>query len=161
MYIKIATDNSYISIYGGTECIFIDSKDIKKILKNIKKIKLGLTSGGIDTLDPEIISKMSNKGVAVELADYYLKSYSVMYRSMMGKLEKDETIKEFKEEQEELKNLDDLGYVEYEDTENIIRKIERTKEIEDGRIACIGEDRGCMETTNGSQYCCKVYCPYE
>ena len=161
MYIKIATDNSSIYIYGYIECMFIDSKDIEKIIKNSKKIKLGLTSGGIDTLDPEIISKMSNKGVSVELADYYLNSYSVMYRSMMGKLEKDETIKEFKEEQEELKNLDDLGYVEYEDTENIIRKIERTKEIEDGRIACIGEDRGYMETKNGSQYCCKVYCPYE
>ena len=26
---------------------------------------------------------------------------------------------------------------------------------------CIGSAYGCPEKTNGSQYCCKYYCPYE
>ena len=26
---------------------------------------------------------------------------------------------------------------------------------------CIGESYGCPEKTNGSQYCCKYYCPFE
>lgn len=26
---------------------------------------------------------------------------------------------------------------------------------------CIGSTYGCSERTNGTQYCCKYYCPYQ
>lgn len=163
MYIKYGDDETPTMVYnyGIIEEYNIGKEEIEKMKKTSNNIKLGLTDGGIDTTDSKIIDRMSSMGVAVELADYYLKENSTIYRSMMSRLEKDETIREFKLIQEELKNLKDLGYVEYIDIENILRKIEKQKEIEEGRISCIGETNGCMETTNGGQYCCKHYCPHE
>ena len=40
-------------------------------------------------------------------------------------------------------------------------KLNDKKEIDMGRIPCIGESYGCMANTNGSQYCCKTYGPSE
>lgn len=52
----------------------------------------------------------------------------------------------------------DTSYEEYKDT---MTYEEYYRCIGHYDCPCIGSGYGCPEKTNGSQYCCKYYCPYE
>ncbi len=84
--------------------------------------------------------------------------------------EKDALIKEFYESQAVLRRLIENGYKALTNCDDCeicdciyksINKKYRDEQLASGRFPCVGEEYGCMETTNGSQYCCRTYCPNE
>lgn len=175
-YIKINSENSdgtvSIDVYSGEPTsVTIPSKYGTLLPEKLSEIQLGLDRNDMDTTDSDIIEQMALRDEDVALASYYLTPEGSVYRRMTPpqswNREKDELIKEFYESQAVLRRLIDNGYKELIDCEicdciyKSINKKYREEELASGRIPCVGEKYGCMETTNGSQYCCRTYCPNE
>jgi hypothetical protein len=182
MYIKLIEETSKgimieVQLYDfRIYKITLPTDKLTELKSSVREIKIGITSGGIDTKDPKVISEMDDHGEHVALADLYMKPDGFMYRMFWhgasGRREKQAMIDEYIEQHSILDKLSKDGFKELdcigESDSNIyhfinkeISKIERQKEIDSGRFPCIGETYGCYATTSGSQYCCKTHCPFE
>jgi hypothetical protein len=174
IYVRIdlsSRDFITITVHGETHQIDVPLSYKDDLYKHLTDIKLGLAKNDIDTTDPDIITQMQLRGVHVALAPYYIETGGCIYRRMTPpsawKREMSAIISEFEEEQAFLQSLVDDGFKviaqgsSYDYINTILRVLEYERELESGRIPCIGKDFGCENTTNGSQYCCKTYCPCE
>lgn len=180
-YIKINSKNQdgTVSIdvckcSDTTASLTIQSNHANRLTENLYEIQIGIDRNGINTTDSDIIEQMAMRGEDVALAGYYLTPEGSVYRRMTPhrswNREKEAIIREFKELQTRLMRLIDNGYKAFVDRDDCeicdciykcLNKKYRDEEIAAGRMPCVGEDYGCMETTNGSQYCCRTYCPSE
>jgi len=181
-YIKIISKNSdgsvgielYTHVFSEKTIMTIPKNSANGLTEKLSEIQLGFVGNCIDTTDPDIILQMSIRDEHVALAIYYITPEGSLYRRMTPpqawQREKYSLIEEFYEFQAILRGLIDNGYKALPDVEECeicnficktINENYREAELASGRIPCIGEGYGCMETTNGSQYCCRTYCPSE
>lgn len=178
MYAKIICTNErdfVINVYLSQELKYEVKLPISKIdefKSSLSEIKLGITQHGYDTNDPNVIKQMNIHNEHIALAGLYMSKDGYIYRMFWvggsGKREKQKMIDEFIETQQFLNKIKSEYFIEIDSNKQIynyinneVSKLEKQKEIDSGRISCIGEEFGCMATTNGSQYCCKTYCPFE
>ena len=97
-----------VLINGATKIFEASEEQIENL--QLTEIKLGITTHGNDTKDPEIAESIEQHNVHPALIGFYLNPTGAMYRSCWSKYEKAEIIREYEEEQKKLQDLINRGF---------------------------------------------------
>jgi len=97
-----------VLINGETKIFEASEEQIENL--QLTEIKLGITTNGNDTKDPEIAERIDQHNVHPALIGFYLIPAGATYRSCWSRYEKAEIIREYEEEQKKLQDLINKGF---------------------------------------------------